>query len=68
MASAPLYVAFGAVKDAVSRDEESGLTVQALNFIHEGRQGHSTDYRNPGALLQHSSPDLMRPTGKFRCG
>jgi hypothetical protein len=35
-ASAPLYVAFGAVKDAVSRDEESGFTVQVLNFIHEG--------------------------------
>ena len=39
MASAPLYVALGAVKDAVSRDEESGFTVLALKIIHEGRQG-----------------------------
>lgn len=39
MASAPLYVALGEVKDAVSRDEESGFTVLALKIIHEGRQG-----------------------------
>jgi hypothetical protein len=68
MASAPLYVAFGAVKDAVNRDEESGFTVSALKFIHEKDKGHATDYRNPSVLLQHSSPDLMHSTRKLRCG
>ena len=68
MASAPLYVAFGAVKDAVSRDEESGLTVQALNFIQREDRVTQLTTATQVCSSNTAAPTSCVPPGNFDAG
>jgi len=63
-----LYVAFGAVKDAVNRDEESGFTVLALKFIHEERRATQLITATQVCSSSTAAPTSCGPPGNCDAG